>query len=239
MRLGPHAKELIDRSERLTFTYAGRTIEAFRGDTIGSALFAAGERVFTRSFKYHRPRGLYCCAGGCASCLMQVDGVPNVRTCVHPVRGGEEVHAQITRGTLARDPLALVDRVGGPLTPVGFYYRTMIRPRRAWPQVESMLRSLTGVGRVDGAAPRRSDVEHRSIEVLVVGAGDGGRAAAASHAAAGREVVLIDERADRDRPLDGVEVLAPARALAVYEAGLVPVATPDRLIRFRCRRLVV
>src|SRR5438552_241068 len=121
MRLGPHAKELIDRSERLTFTYAGRTIEAFRGDTIGSALFAAGERVFTRSFKYHRPRGLYCCSGGCASCLMQVDGVPNVRTCVHPVRGGEEGHAQITRGTLARDqPLVFPgnDRPG-VMTPEG------------------------------------------------------------------------------------------------------------------------
>ena len=127
MRLAARADELIDRSRPLTFTYDGRRVDAFSGDSVGSALYADGVRVFSRSFKYHRPRGLLCCSGGCAGCLMEVDGVPNVRTCIHPVAGGEVVRPQ---GALARDPMVLVDRVGGPFTPVGFYYRMLGRVRR-------------------------------------------------------------------------------------------------------------
>ena len=70
------------------FFFDGEPVDAFAGDTIGSALFASGRRVFSRSFKYHRPRGLLCCSGSCANCMMTVDGVPNVRVCVEPVRAG-------------------------------------------------------------------------------------------------------------------------------------------------------
>jgi sarcosine oxidase subunit alpha len=239
MRLPGRPGERIDRHERLAFSYGGRTIEAFRGDTIGSALWAAGERVFSRSFKYHRPRGLYCCSGDCASCLMEVDGVPSVRVCVQPVRGGEQVRAQVGRGSLARDPLVLVDRLGGPFTPVGFYYRTLIRPRRAWPHVERLLRAMTGVGRIDGAlALERFDTEHRQVEVLVIGGGRAGRAAASRHATRGRSVALVDERDDRGGELPGVEVITPGRALAVYEGNLIPVQAGRLLIRFRAQRIV-
>jgi sarcosine oxidase subunit alpha len=240
VRLPPHPEERIDRGRRLTFTYDGRQVEALDGDTIGSALYAAGERIFTRSFKYHRPRGLACCSGGCASCLLEVDGRPSVRACIEPVRGGERVRPQLGRGSLARDPLALIDRVGGPFTPVGFYYRTLIRPRRAWPRVETILRSLTGVARVggdDGSA--RFDAEDRHVDVLVVGGGRSGREAAARHAATGIRVTLIDERGDRGEALPGVEVLAPARALAVYEDNLVPVLAGELMLRFRTGLLVV
>ncbi len=240
MRLPPHPDERIDREQRLTFTYDGRAVEALAGDTIGSALYAAGERVFSRSFKYHRPRGLYCCTGSCASCLLEVDGVPSVRSCIEPVRGGERVRAQLAHGSLDHDPLVLVDRIGGPFTPVGFYYRTMIRPRRAWPRIESLLRSVTGVGRIDGTAgSERFDVEDRHVDVLVVGGGRSGREAAERHAAAGRSVTLVDERADPGVALPGVEVLAPARALAVYEDNLVPVQAGGLMLRFRTGLLVV
>ena len=74
MRLPPQPHERIDRSRRVTFFYDGKPVEAYEGDTIGSALFAAGRRVFSRSFKYHRPRGLLCASGGCPNCMMQVDG---------------------------------------------------------------------------------------------------------------------------------------------------------------------
>jgi sarcosine oxidase subunit alpha len=240
LRLPPHPDERIDRERPLAFSYEGRMIEALAGDTIGSALYAAGERVFSRSFKYHRPRGLYCASGGCASCLLEVDGVPSVRSCTYPVRGGEEVRAQTGRGSLRRDPLAVVDRVGGPFTPVGFYYRTMIRPRRAWPRIESLLRSVTGTGRIGGdVGSDRFDIEDRHADVLVVGGGRSGREAAAAHAAAGRRVTLVDERADRGAELPGVEVLAPARALAVYEDNLIPVLAGHLMFRFRVGLLVV
>src|SRR5204862_7816701 len=113
------------------------------------------------------------------NCMMRVDGVPNVRVCVEPVREGAQVHAQNVLGSLERDLLAAVDHFGGPFTPVGFYYRTMIRPRRAWPLYEKFLRNVAGLGRVGSTPSRRYDTEHRRVDTLVSGGGRSGQAAAA------------------------------------------------------------
>jgi sarcosine oxidase subunit alpha len=243
VRLPPSPGERIDRSQPFTFSFESQMVEAFQGDTIGSALFAAGRRVFSRSFKYHRPRGLYCCSGRCPNCMMEVDGVPNVRVCVEPARPEARVRAQNVLGSLELDLLGIVDKVGGPFTPVGFYYRTMIRPRRAWPIYERVLRNLAGLGRVNKHArrSRRFDTEHRVADVLVIGGGEAGLAAAAEAAARGGRVVLVDDgiglaggAAER-----GFEVIAPAVAIGVYEGGLVPVAAGSVLYRFRARRIVV
>jgi len=196
VRIPEQPNEQIDRSRTVRFFFEGRTVEGFEGDTIGSALFASGRRVFSRSFKYHRRRGLLCCSGGCPNCMMQVNGVPNVRVCMEPVREGAQVRAQNVLGSLERDLLATVDHFGGPFTPVGFYYRTMIRPRSLWPLYEKFLRNVAGLGRLDKHAgrSRRFDTEHRRAEVLVIGGGRSGREAAGAAAAAGRQVVLVDER---------------------------------------------
>jgi sarcosine oxidase, subunit alpha len=234
MRLRSQTGERIDRSRHVRFFYDGAPVDAFPGDTIGSALFASGRRVFSRSFKYHRPRGLLCCSGSCANCMMTVDGVPNVRVCAVPVRPGAQVKAQNVLGSLDRDLLSITDKIGGPFTPVGFYYRTMIRPRRAWPLYEKLLRNLAGLGRVsENGSHRRYDTEHRHVEVLVIGGGRSGRAAAA---AAEGDVLLVDERGGHDA---SYEVLAPATALAIYEGGLVPVDAGDVLHRIRADRIVV
>ena len=193
MRLPPQPSERIDRAIPVAFTYEGAAVSGFVGDTLGSALFASGRRVFSRSFKYHRPRGLLCCSGHCANCLMTVDGVPNVRVCVEPIREGVDVRGQNVLGSVDRDLMSAVDRFGGPFTPVGFYYRTMIRPRRAWPLYEKFLRNAAGLGRVGGASHRRYDTEHRRVDVLVVGGGRAGRQAAAAAAAEGRRVLVVDE----------------------------------------------
>lgn len=238
VRLPPRPGERIDRNRRLNFSLDGAELEGFEGDSVGSALYAAGRRVFSRSFKYHRPRGLLCCTGGCPNCLMTVDGVPNVRVCVEPLVAGMSVEAQNVLGSLDRDWLSLVDRVGGPFTPVGFYYRTMIRPRRLWPHYEQLLRRLAGLGWVAETAPRRSDHEHRRVDVLVVGGGRSGRAAAAREAAGGAEVLLVDERGPLAEGA-GYAVLAPARALGVFEGGLVPVEAGAVLYRIRAQRIIV
>jgi sarcosine oxidase subunit alpha len=239
MRLPPQPGERIDRSSRVVFTFDGLPVGGYPGDTIGSALFASGRRVFSRSFKYHRPRGLLCCSGHCPNCLMTVDGVPNVRVCVEPIREGAAVEAQNVWGSLDRDVLSVVDKVGGPFTPVGFYYRTMIRPRRLWPLYEKVLRNLAGLGRVGGAG-RRYDVEHRHARVLVVGGGGAGRAAAVAAATLGPGVVLVDEGTRLlGAELEGVEVLAPARALGIWEGNLVPVDAGTVLYRYRADRIVV
>ena len=244
-RLGPQPRERIDRSRELELVFDDRVaVRGFAGDTIGSALFAEGLRTFSRSFKYHRPRGLLCCSGHCPNCMMTVDGVPNVRVCVEPLREGARVKPQNVRGSLGYDLMAVTDKLGGPFTPVGFYYRTMIRPRRLWPLYERFLRSAAGLGAVDKHAKRsrRFDAENRHVETLVIGGGRSGIAAARDAAARGEEVVLVDEGPELDVSgvaSEGFEVVAPARAIGLYEGGLVPVDAGDRLIRFRARRIVV
>jgi sarcosine oxidase, subunit alpha len=170
---------------------------------------------------------------------MTVDGVPNVRICAEPVREGAAVRPQNVWGSLEHDVLVATDTLGGPFTPVGFYYRTMIRPRWAWPLYEKFLRNVAGLGKLDKHAGRanRYDVEHRRAEVLVVGGGRAGRKAAGKHAAAGRQVVLVDE--GFVDPLEGVDVISPGRALGIWEGGLVPVDADRVLYRFRAEKIVV
>ncbi len=241
MRLDARDGERIDRSKSLTFAFAGWKVTGFEGDTIASAAFASGKRLFSRSFKYHRPRGLLCCSGHCPNCMMTVDGVPNVRTCVEPLRDGMVVEGQNVRWSLDFDVMSVTDKLGAPFTPVGFYYRTFIRPRAAWPLYEKFLRNAAGLGKLDPHAghSRRYDTEHRRARVLVVGGGDAGRSAAAEAARGGPGVVLVDEHAGPATELPGVEVLAPARALGIWEGGLVPVDAGTILYRFRAERIVV
>ena len=238
MRLAPQPNETIDRRSSVSFSFEGRAVTGFPGDTIGSALYAGGHRVLSRSFKYHRPRGLLCGSGQCANCMMTVDGVPNVRVCVEPAREGADVRGQNVLGSLDRDALNVVDRLGGPFTPVGFYYRTMIRPRRAWPLYEKFLRNVAGLGRVPrDLAPRRYDTEHVRVDTLVIGGGRSGRRAAALAAAAGERTLLVDERGGFTA--EGYEMIAPARAIGIYEGGLVPVDAGTVLHRVRAARVVV
>ena len=109
----------------------------------------------------------------------------------------------------------------------------MIRPRRLWPVYERFLRSVAGLGRVDerGGHSRRYDTEHRRVDVLVIGGGRSGRRAAAEASGAGRRVLLVHDQA-MDPEGGAYEVLAPARALGIYEGGLVPVDAGDVLYRF-------
>jgi sarcosine oxidase, subunit alpha len=240
MRLPPQPSERISRDEEVVFTFRGKPVRAFRGDTLGSALYAEGQRVFSRSFKYHRPRGLLCCSGSCPNCMMTVDGVPNVRVCAEPARPGAKVEPQNVWGSLEHDLLAVTDKMGGPFTPVGFYYRTMIRPRRAWPLYEKFLRNVAGLGRIDPHAERsrRYDTEHRHAEVLVIGGGRAGRAAAARHAQAGRQVVVVDDDPYLEIDEGDFRVIS-GRALGIWEGGLVPVDGGDVLYRYRADRIVV
>ena len=241
MRLPPQPGERLHRDRPLTFLFDGNPVQAFEGDTVASALFASGRRVFSRSFKYHRPRGLYCCSGHCPNCLLQIDGVPSVRACMAPAREGARVQAQNVIGSLDHDLMSIVDKVGGPFLPVGFYYRTMMRPRRAWPIYERFLRGAAGLGRIDkhGRRTHRFDTEHRRAEVLVIGGGASGTAAAREAAEAGRQVVLVDDGLAEREDSAAFEVISPARAIGIYEGGLVPVDAGNVLYRFRAERIVV
>ena len=185
--------EAIDRSGLIEFTFDGVKHRAHPGDTVGSALAAAGVKTLSRSFKYHRPRGLLCGAGHCPNCLVQIGGEANVRACRRPVEAGMEVRSQNAWPSLDRDLMSLAG-LGAPLMPVGFYYKTFIRPARLWPLYERVLRRAAGLGTVDqDAAPAECDKQYLHADVAVVGAGPAGIAAAAAAAREGARVLLFDE----------------------------------------------
>jgi sarcosine oxidase subunit alpha len=257
-RLPTQGGERIYRDRRLSFSFDGKLVEALEGDTIGSALYAAGQRTFSRSFKYHRRRGLLCCAGQCPNCLVQVDDAPGVRACTEPVREGMRVEHMNASPSLDFDVMRATDLVGTPFTPPGFYYKTFIRPRRLWPLYEKVLRHAAGLGRLPRSRPERewrTEYRRRHADVLVVGGGAAGLAAATAAAELGADVVLADEGPEPGGRLlaeggheyareqteharaAGVELLANAPALGAFD-GLVPVWEGDTLHQVRARRQV-
>lgn len=98
MRLEQHPILEFKRGPKITFTFDGQPIEGYEGETIAAALHAAGVRMLSVSSRFHRPRGLFCAIGHCSSCLMKVDGVPNVRICVTRVAEGMRVERQGGKG---------------------------------------------------------------------------------------------------------------------------------------------
>ncbi|MCE2520981.1 MAG: (2Fe-2S)-binding protein, partial [Alphaproteobacteria bacterium] len=126
-RLPSSAGQLIDRSKPLSFTFDGRAFAGYAGDTITSALLAAGVRVLSRSFKYHRPRGTLSAAGHDANSFVQVGDEPNVVADTRLIEDGMVVEAQNVFGSLDNDKARLLVHLGRFL-PVGFYYKTFYRP---------------------------------------------------------------------------------------------------------------
>jgi sarcosine oxidase, subunit alpha len=234
-RLPQQPGERIDRQRVVRFTFDGKSVEAFEGDTIGSALYAAGRRTFSRSFKYHRRRGLLCCAGQCPNCIVAVDGAPGVRACVEPVKEGMRVeHLNATPG-LELDVMRATDLVGSKFTPPGFYYKTFIRPRRLWPLYEKVLRHAAGLGvlrKEQADREWRTEYRRRHADVLVIGGGIAGVSAARAAAETGADVVLVAE--DTVEPIAGVETLDRSCALGYFD-GMVPVWQGDTLHQIRAR----
>jgi sarcosine oxidase, subunit alpha len=224
-RLPPREGELIDRLAPISFRFDGRPVAAFEGDTIATALYASGRRTFSRSFKYHRRRGLLCCAGHCPNCMVAVDGAPGARACTEPARDGMRVQHMNAMPGLELDAMSAVDLLGRPLTPPGFYYKTFMRPRRLWPLYERVLRAAAGIGRLpheQAGRAWRTEYRRRHADVVVVGAGIAGLHAATAAAELGADVVLVD---DGPRPgggllYEGAEKTAADLAARAAEAGV-------------------
>ena len=130
-RLPVQPGERIDRSRPITFTFDGKTIPAYEGDTIASALYAHGRRTFSRSFKYHRPRGELCGCGQCANSLVQIGGRPGVRACAEPVSDGLVVTHTNAQPGLDFDVMRATDIVGGPFTPARLLLQDLHPPAAA------------------------------------------------------------------------------------------------------------
>jgi len=183
----------LDRDTPISFTFEGRAYTGYAGDTIASALAANGQWVLSRSFKYHRPRGVLSMAGQDANTLVQLPDEPNVLADIHPISEGLAVMAQNVDGSLERDRSAYLGKLSAFL-PVGFYYKTFFRPRGAWKRWEPIIRRMAGLGTVNQETPHGYyDKAYGWYDLVVVGGGPAGMSAAITAAKSGAEVLLVDE----------------------------------------------
>ncbi len=193
MRLGIQSGEVIDRKRRFRFTWNGEAYPAYEGDTIVSALAACGERIFSRSFKYHRPRGLLTASFLDPGCVMQVGDEPNVRGAHRRVEPGMLVSPQNVWPSLRHDAKA-ANRAFGRFLSAGFYYKTFIKPQRLWPLYRRVLRQFGAGGEVSSEPPRAYyDKRYAHPDVVVAGGGPAGMAAAVAASEAGAKVMLVEE----------------------------------------------
>ncbi len=190
----------IDRDEPLQFTFDGRPIDAFRGDTVASALLANGVTLVGRSFKYHRPRGIVSAGAEDPNAFVQLGHgartLPNRLATVTPATPGLKVRHVNAWPSLDFDLMSAFG-LAAPFIPAGFYYKTLMWPRRLWPLYEHFLRHAAGLGHApDAPDPDRYDHVHAHCDVLVVGTGPAGLAAARAAAQSGARVIVADEQAE-------------------------------------------
>ena len=192
-RLAPQSDEWINRQSKVQFFFEGKEISCFEGDTITSALAASGLSQMGRSFKYHRSRGILSLANHDANILVQTDKETNIRADITSPINGAHYRAVNTFGGLTRDYAHVIEKLA-PFLPVGFYYKAFYKPRILFPYWEKLIRNLAGLGKVSENHTRyRKPIRSLFCDILVVGGGPSGIAAANSLADSGKKVVLADE----------------------------------------------
>ena len=100
MRIKEYPILKFNKKNKIKFVFNGQEMEGYEGETIAAALHASGVKVLGKSLFLHRPRGFYCAIGNCSSCLMTVDGVANVKTCVTDLKEGMIVETQDGKGVI-------------------------------------------------------------------------------------------------------------------------------------------
>ncbi|MHB1229154.1 MAG: FAD-dependent oxidoreductase [Halothiobacillus sp.] len=263
MRLPPVPGEWLDRSVDVSFSFEGKTYRGHAGDTISSALLASDAGILGRSFKYHRPRSVLSMANHDVNAVCQWGDRPNVRADVTRLQAGMDLAAVNTFGGLKSDKASVLGSLSRFL-PVGFYYKSF-HTKRLFPMWERLFRTLTGLGKVSFNTPHiRTAKRYGFCDVLVIGAGPSGLAAALAAAEQGAEVVVVDENARAggsggyvrggfgpqaeqlaDDPLTrvlahpGVRLMTETYAAGYYADHWVALVGGDILTKMRAKSVVV
>jgi sarcosine oxidase subunit alpha len=264
-RLPPVPGEWLDRSRAVSFRFEGRTYSGYAGDVISSALWAADQQLLGRSFKYHRPRGVLSLANHDVNALVEDRAHINLRADTTPIADGMDVTAVNTFGSagVQGDRAKVIDKLSAFL-PVGFYYKAFHRPKAWAPRWEAFFRHMTGLGSVKADTPRIVTAKrYDACEVLVIGAGPAGLAAAIAAAKAGASVVLVDENAraggsltyaraggkealgklgmllQEARAVRRLRILTGTFAAGYYTDHWVPLVDAQRMTKMRARAVVM
>ena len=242
---------IVDRDRPISFTFDGRKVQGFAGDTIASALLANDIKLIGRSFKYHRPRGIWGSGSEEPNALVDVTGAgamtSNNRATVIEAVDGLVARSVNNKPDAATDRFSYLDRFSR-FIPAAFYYKTFMFPN--WHLFEPRIRAMAGLGAMDRNWKRTGLAAqiNAHVDVLVVGGGHAGIAAALEAARAGKKTVLVDERwelggallhrdlgavidgasaadwlmaARLDLASSGVTVLAGTTAFGIYDHNMV------------------
>ena len=189
---------LIDRSKKLRFSFDGEQLTGYQGDTLASALLANGIRLVGRSFKYHRPRGILSAGSEEPNALVELRSgarrEPNTRATTIELYDGLDAASQNRWPSLKFDVLA-ANQIFAPIFGAGFYYKTFMWPASFWEKVyEPAIRRAAGLGRAAEAPdPDHYEKTNAFCDVLVIGSGAAGLAAALAAARSGARVILAEE----------------------------------------------
>ncbi len=254
----------FQRKRVCTFRFNGASLDAYEGEPIAVALWAIGQRLLSRSWKFHRPRGPFCFSGYCGHCVVEVNGVANVQACMEPVQPGLEVKTQGGFPSVEYDLLALLDFLS-PWFPAGFQHHYFTRSFGLFTRWAILLRMLAGSARgavyplKEGEKLSRDPVSMRT-EIAVVGGGLAGLAAALEAARYVDKILLIERQpllvscfspegqeearnrfATLQEMIDKghIELMTGTTAVGYYGEGLLGLVQRDRFIKLQAKQIIV
>lgn len=217
-------------AKQITIYFDGKPVSCREGETLAAALLANGQTIFGRSFKYHRPRGLFAPGNAEPNALVTLirNGYrePNLRATEIEIFDGMIAESQNRFPSLQRD-VGAINGLAGKLFSAGFYYKTFMGPSvgplrstKFWMFCETIIRRAAGLGRA-GIVPDTDRYERMNAfcDVLVIGAGEAGIAAASAVAKAGLRVIMADSNASSDVILDGVQTLSRTFVWGAYDGN--------------------
>jgi sarcosine oxidase subunit alpha len=194
LRIYEHPILEFKRGNKIKIYLDGRPIKAYDTETVAAALYASGLKQFSRSIKYRRPRGFFCAIGRCSACMMEVDGVPNIRTCITMCKDGMHIKTQKYPARYLSPFMNLMK------LPPAVYMRLLTKPQIIYKPAMMVMRELTGIGTIPKKVPAETKLENKvekiSTEFLVVGGGPSGLQAAIEAGSRCVKTLLID---DKDR----------------------------------------
>lgn len=211
---GEESDSASDNRLTFEFRFNGRPVKAYSGDSIASALVRSGVYVFSRSMKYHRPRGLYCGSSRCYSCAMRVNGIPGVRTCATKADSGMVVESEGGVPTTNTDLLSVFDHV---FRHEFDYQRRFVRPRFMTPVYQRVVRRLASPRHLPDRQRSFNPLERVESDALIIGHGVSGTAATDRLRSLGINPVIADRH--------GTDVFTPAIAFGFFEDGRVGLMT--------------